>query len=354
MFDLTSMLDSAERAFVVDAASESLFPVRRRTGVADFYKILEVELQSQDLLSVAQFRSVKEGYARVSRPAVLRLSSESLLKARPHLSLLAKQVAQWRQTFGEFGVDRALKAFYWEMVASPSLTTSCLEVLFYLDRHRDEIRGLLPRQVKHSESTKLIGREPLLLRLFNLWKNPDGGSWKDFVRHFELTPRPVEFRFYAPICRYEGARLKSFHGVLSAGNFECYDFTENRGTLIVENIDTFFFEASKSVDRLVLWGGGWKVTLLKSLQSRFPRPILYWGDIDKEGYEIYGHLCSHIPDLIPTLMDQNTIAHHLDFSIPKEVFMGPFREIPGLQEEYEMVCREGLLIEQEKVHSRPY
>jgi hypothetical protein len=105
---------------------------------------------------------------------------------------------------------------------------------------------------------------------------------------------------------------------------------------------------------VVIWGAGWRAASLKAIQEMLPRPVLYWGDIDKEGYEIYGHLRSHIPDLQPTLMSLEVIKQHKGYSIPKEPYCGPFREVLGLQQEYELTCQEGLCIEQEKIHDRPY
>ncbi|NJL24045.1 MAG: hypothetical protein HC902_01905 [Calothrix sp. SM1_5_4] len=165
--------------------------------------------------------------------------------------------------------------------------------------------------------------------------------------------RPVEFRFYAPICVYMGTRLTDFHSVLSQDLAERYAFTELAGTLIVENLETFHVEAAGSRDRLVLWGGGWKAVLLRSLECVLPRPILYWGDIDKEGYEIYGQLKSFVTDISPTLMDRPTIEGHLDFAIQKEPFFGPFRSAYELQAEYQEISQRGICIEQEKIHLRP-
>jgi hypothetical protein len=354
VLDVETLLNEAEREFICEGRSEFVFPVRRRKGMTDFYEALELELRDQSLFSVAEYRTVREGYVKLSRPARLRLTSEDLLKSRPYLRSLSREVEAWRADFAKLNiVDPGLRSAYREMTANPSLSRSCLEVLAYLIEHREAVRGLLPRQVPHSESSKLIGRENLLLRLYSLWRG-EPATWRQFFRHFELLERPVEFRFFAPRCEFDGMKLVNFHGVVTSDSALRYRFTALSGTLIVENIETFFSEAERSVDRLVIWGGGWKAVLLRSLENSWPRPVLYWGDLDKEGYEIYGALKTSIPDLQPTLMDMTTINNYRRVAVKKEPFPGPYRAVHGLQGEYQEVCRLGLCIEQEKIHEPPY
>jgi len=88
---------------------------------------------------------------------------------------------------------------------------------------------------------------------------------------------------------------------------------------------------------------------LRFLFESLPQPIYYWGDIDKEGYEIFAHLKSSISSLKPVLMDQRTVDRYLAIHQRKDVFIGPFREVPGLQKEYEYVSRQGIQIEQEQI-----
>ncbi|MGE0529437.1 MAG: hypothetical protein AB7P49_20470, partial [Bdellovibrionales bacterium] len=241
ILDLESLLDSAEREMLLEEVTESFFPVRRRGGFVDFYQRLEEELRAQDVLSVVEYRSVKEGFVKVSRPSRLRLAQEDLLRRRPYLQALAREVSLWRRQFADLGAEVAIRRYYRDLTADPGLTRACFEVLRYLLAHRDEVRGLLARQVQHTESTKLIGREPLLLRLFGVWRGEDA-TWEQFFRCFELLERPVEFRFYAPICSYQGAKLVDFHGVLTAEMAPRFDFSASAGTLLVENVETFYSE----------------------------------------------------------------------------------------------------------------
>ena len=350
LLDLDSMLESAERDFLLEGKTDFLFPVRRKFGFQDFYERLERELRAQETVTIAEYRSVKEGWVKVSRPSVLRMNSQELLRQRPHLAILQREVGRWREEFLGLAADSMIRQAYREVVLNPALTRACFEVFAYLLSHRAEVRGLLPRQVQHSNSTKLIGREALLLRMFSVWRR-ESASWSQFFRYFELLDRPVEFRFFAPNCLYRQSQLTDFNGLLSEDWAADYQFAGLAGTLIVENLETFYSEVVKRKDRLILWGGGWKAALLRAFHGRLPRPIHYWGDIDKEGYEIYGHLTSFIPDLRSILMDRITIENYQQFSVPRDKFFGPFRSAADLQQEYQDVCQRGLCIEQEKIRS---
>jgi hypothetical protein len=351
LLDWDGFLEIAQRELLLDGKTEFFLPIRRKAGCEDFYGRLELELRDNKLVTIIQYRSVKEGWAKVSRPSLLRMDRDSLIRERPHLSALQSEISKWRVEFVDLGVDSVIRQAYREAIQDPSLTRSCFEVFAYLLGHRSEIRGLLPRQVQHANSTKLIGRENLLLRIFSIWRS-ETASWNQFYRYFELLDRPVEFRFFAPRCLYRRAVLTDFNGLLSEDWASDYQFEGLTGTLIVENQETFYSEVTKRKDRLVLWGSGWKAALLRSFHQRLPRPIFYWGDIDKDGYEIYGHLKTFVPDLTPILMDHGTIAKHIQFSIPRDKYFGPYQSAADLQQEYQDVCQRGICIEQEKIRSQ--
>ncbi len=350
--DTERLLDEAERDWVLDGTAFFKFPIRRKPGFEDFYEILERELREFQWLKVAEFRTVKEGFVRVSRPSVLQLKQEDLCLQRPYLRALVEEVRKWQAEFADLGINSALRVAYKEFTADPQLSRSCLEVMNYLIRHRDEVRDLLPRQVQHANSTKLIGKESLLLRLFGIWRG-ETATWRDFFRFFELQDKPVEFRFFASRCSFKKAELTSFHGLIALDWAQDYDFSGLDGTLIIENLESFYAEIPHSQNRLLIWGSGWKAISLKRLTRLLPKPILYWGDIDKEGYEIYGLLKSHIPDIKAVLMDQTIIDRFVHLAIPREKYFGPFRSAGDLQHEYQDVCQRGICIEQEKVHDHP-
>lgn len=346
--DFERWLDEAEFGYLVDGKTDFEFPVRRRSGDDHFYERLDRELRSQNAFQIRSFRSVKEGFTKISRPAVLGLSLDELFSARPHLRLIRGEVERLTRDFGALDVSGFLRKTGREALDSLATVRSCCEVLIYLIENQAEAFGLMPRQIPHGQSTKLIGKEALLLRLFAHWQG-EPSKWADFIARFGLVDKPLEYRFFAPRCRVQGQELKEFHGLLAKEWRESVDFAGLAGTLIVENFVSFYAVTKESKNSLIVWGEGWKAAHLRSLLESLPRPVYYWGDMDREGYEIFGFLKSYDPDLGPVLMARADIDRYAPIQQRKDIYLGPFRIVPDLQEEYEWVARRGIQIEQEQM-----
>jgi hypothetical protein len=116
-------------------------------------------------------------------------------------------------------------------------------------------------------------------------------SWADFLSHFHLRPKPYSFWFYAPSCVLDDSEHKIFSG-----------------------------------------------------------PVYYWGDIDKDGYEIFACVRELFPRAISVLMDDLTLQKYTSLiqSLPQAE--PSLSNLPAdLRAVYERVCREGIRIEQEKI-----
>ena len=342
-------LDQAEKAFVFDESDEFLFDLRRPAGDLDYYEKFEREVLLQNLFQVSQFRWVREGRVKISRPSQIRLSKESLLKERAHLEGVHEDFQRLIRSSAEFGLRDFLKSNYWELKYQTETVESCVQVLRYLESHLEEIRGLSFKQIPHGASTKLIGKENILLRIFSSWKKVTA-TWSDFYAHYKIAPRAIEFRFFASKCRWrQGAVLEDFQGVISSQLVKNYSFENLDRTLFVENYDAFMGLSSKPSSCLLVWSGGWRAVALRRIFQFLPRPFFYWGDIDKEGFEIFGHLLELDPHIRPIMMDEGTIEKFPHLIQKKPPFEGPFRALGPYQKIYESVCREGLFIEQEQL-----
>jgi len=349
LLPLKEYFQKAERDYVLEGRTEFRFPIRAKSGEQNYYPRLDHELQGQTEIRVITYRNVKEGWTKISRPAIVGFDVNVLLSKHPHLRVLRSVFEDLVKRYSSLPVREFLHHHYSDCSQDPESLKSALEVYHYLSEHREEITGLMPRQIPHGQSTKLIGRNLLLLRFFAFNFQLVNVTWKDFLKFFKLQSRPTEFRFYAPTCRCQGNDLVQHHGVMALDWIESLDFSNLKATLIVENIETFFQAVPQSQGSLVIWGGGWKAVQLQSLLNRFPEPIFYWGDIDKEGYEIYGFLRQRFQKLKPILMSSPTIEKYRGLAQHKDIYKGPFRRVDDLQNEYEDVCLRGLQIEQEQI-----
>jgi hypothetical protein len=346
--DQRALLDEAENKFLLGGEVEFNFSVRRTKGDEDFYIRLDREIREQDIVRIKSYRMVKEGFTKVSRPAELIIDLNQLVRERPYVVLFRNELEKLNSIFKHFDLFEFLKSQDRETILDLNLLRSCLEVFAYLLDYSDKAFGLLPRQIPHGQSTKLIGKQNLLLRMFNFWQK-QVGRWSDFYDWFGLIDQPPEFRIFAPHCYFQKQELKNFHGLLANEWIADFAFSNLCGTLIVENLESFHALTKNSKASLLVWGAGFKASYLRPLLSMLPKPVYYWGDIDKEGYEILGLLHTSFTDIKPVLMNFDTIEKYRQIHQKKEIFLGPYRPIGTLQDEYEYSARHGLLIEQEQM-----
>lgn len=85
--------------------------------------------------------------------------------------------------------------------------------------------------------------------------------------------------------------------------------------VVVEN-KTTFLTLPPLAGFIAIWGGGYKVSLLKTLAWLRPCAIWYWGDFDAQGFEILSQLRHYFPQTKSWLMDEQTFAQFAQFAVP--------------------------------------
>jgi len=63
---------------------------------------------------------------------------------------------------------------------------------------------------------------------------------------------------------------------------------------------------------MVIFGGGYAVSLLESLGWLHALDVVYWGDIDTHGFAILNRLRQRLPHARSMLMDRDTLLDHRD------------------------------------------
>jgi hypothetical protein len=355
VFNINIYLSDAETDYLIDGRDSFVFELRRLPNVKDYYQRLEFELRSFPEIKVVGFRTVKEGFTNISRPAFISFDAEYLTTARPHLKLMRKQIIQIDLKYKDFlSVSNFIRTFLKDSLQNLDILDSCLDIFKYLISNRTLVKGFLPRHIPHGQSTKLIGKEPLLLKVFLFYlrlngKAFDSVSWRDFFSYFELERVKTEFRFFAPHCKIQDFPIVNFNGIFDHDSLSQFNFSELSSALIVENYSSFYALTQFSKNTLLIWGGGFKAVTLISLLRLFPSPIFYWGDIDKEGYEIYGLLKAEFKSLQAIMMDSEILNKYRHLIQKKQIFDGPFKNLFELQNTYETVATHGIQIEQEQI-----
>ncbi|RAQ93973.1 Wadjet anti-phage system protein JetD domain-containing protein [Thermogemmatispora tikiterensis] len=121
--------------------------------------------------------------------------------------------------------------------------------------------------------------------------------------------------------------------------------------LIVENLLTFQALPSSFPETIVIFGGGFQVTLLEAVTWLKESPLFYWGDLDAQGFQILSALRSSFPKVTAVMMDEETLARFAAFQVqgtPCSV-----RQLPALsaaeQALLTKLAEENIRLEQERI-----
>ncbi len=83
---------------------------------------------------------------------------------------------------------------------------------------------------------------------------------------------------------------------------------------IVENKQTFL-AFPKVPNSLIIWGKGFGVELLKEVLWLQQKDIIYWGDMDVQGFQILSQLRAYFPQTESLLMDIATFEAFAEFAV---------------------------------------
>ncbi|MFY7992078.1 MAG: Wadjet anti-phage system protein JetD domain-containing protein [Bacteriovoracaceae bacterium] len=347
LINIDKILTAAERSFLLTGADEYVHTIREDKSIPNFYERVEKELRNFPWLGVYKYRKVKEGLVSIARPYKVLVTSRALAEQRPEYLRVKESFTAATENPSSFSTAEFLENYFGLCYRKHSQIKSCLEVYLFLIANKDGLVGLLPRQIPHSQSTKLIGTESLLLSMFAFDSKIKDASWGDFYNFFGLSDRSAEFRIFAPKCQWRGVAVQEFHGILSSQIVDAYGFDGLKNTLVVENLESFLPLIEQDKHTLLIWGSGWKCTLLDELTNILPKPIYYWGDIDKEGIEIASQF-SHQTGAKAVFMGLDTLERYRNLA-QKIDYVSPERDLILYRDVYNIVCDEKIRIEQEKI-----
>jgi hypothetical protein len=102
---------------------------------------------------------------------------------------------------------------------------------------------------------------------------------------------------------------------------------------------------------IAVWGQGNAVVHLQSLELLHKCRLVYWGDLDVEGFQILARLRAHFPHTESILMDEATLEQHLQWKVDGTGAMCEVPEnlTPEERVAFERCVRENWRVEQERV-----
>ncbi|HEX4060694.1 MAG TPA: Wadjet anti-phage system protein JetD domain-containing protein [Streptosporangiaceae bacterium] len=186
--------------------------------------------------------------------------------------------------------DRVLGTVQWiDQFAGPGLYLRQIDVpgvdTKFIERHRGILTDLLDCQLPSVRIDPTVPRS-------------------DFAGRYRFRKKPAYVRF-----RY-----------LAAGPTQLSELTVRAAEMptappgisavyVVEN-EVTYLAFPPVADAIVIFGGGYAVSVLEQLPWLADRHLVYWGDIDTHGLEILARLRRRFPHTRSMLMDRATLLAH--------------------------------------------
>ncbi|MEL7050732.1 MAG: DUF2220 domain-containing protein, partial [Cyanobacteria bacterium J06588_5] len=128
----------------------------------------------------------------------------------------------------------------------------------------------------------------------------------------------------------------------------------NAQCLITENLMNFL-TLPLLPNSFALFGSGYAVQSLKSVSWLKDCPILYWGDMDAQGFQILSSLRAHFPQATSLMMNHETFELFKVFAVPDK--KATMKVLPHLTHAeramYTQLATQQLRLEQEHI-DQPY
>lgn len=120
--------------------------------------------------------------------------------------------------------------------------------------------------------------------------------------------------------------------------------------LIVENKLTVLTLPALAAT-FAIFGGGFRVELLASVPWLAECPLLYWGDLDAQGFQILSLLRAHFPQTLSVMMDAPTLEAFREYAVPGVATTAA--SLPHLTPDehalFERLAQQQLRLEQERI-----
>ena len=125
-----------------------------------------------------------------------------------------------------------------------------------------------------------------------------------------------------------------------------------RRVLVVENKTTLYTTLTlpKMDGAIAIFGSGYSVYNLKNVKWFDTLEILYWGDIDVQGFEILSQFRSYFPQTKSILMDNGTFEKHFENDIGTATYVTAQLNLTESEKDlYQILKTNNWRLEQEKI-----
>lgn len=154
----------------------------------------------------------------------------------------------------------------------------------FVERHQGLIRDLLDILIHENINIE----EKQFEKRYNL-------KYAEPLIRFKILDKEISERFFSGIDDM----------AIPVSQFQALDLPIHR-VIVLENKTTFYTALTlpNMHKTIALFGSGFSVSNLKSIKWLSDKELLYWGDIDVQGFEILSQFRSYFPQAKSMLMDK--------------------------------------------------
>ncbi|UOF02895.1 Wadjet anti-phage system protein JetD domain-containing protein [Bdellovibrio reynosensis] len=349
IFRVDKVIDSIEKSFLIDGIDEFTCDLRLTEEIRKNFTQFEQQIRGYQEIEIVEWRDARLSGMKTGFPSVIKFGPPLIYRVRPELKKIRRSFESAISVGKVLDVKTYVRDNYSLCKKNHEDLQASVLIAEYIVENREIIKGLLPRQIAHGQSTKLLADNPLVKGLLSVtFAGVLNDGQGDVFDYLGLKKKPISFQFFANKVSIRGVSVSNFYGVINEINAGDFLFDVKR-TIIVENEESFHPLAEIIHDSLVIFGGGWRVAGLKHFSRLLPGTVFYWGDIDSEGIEILNGISSQMENVTPVAMDQNAITYFGSLIQTVKSHKPSVENIHILQEEYVRVCKEGIRIEQEQI-----
>ncbi len=239
-----------------------------------------------------------------------------------------------------------------KVIANQAKWESILKVCQYFNQNPEP--NLYIRELPIKVHTKFLERNQSVIRelLDILISEHINIDEKIFEKRFNLKYAEPQIRF--KVLDKEIAQ-KFFSGIddlaIPVSQFETLDLPVEK-VIVMENKTTFYTALTlpKMSRAIALFGSGFSVYNLKNVRWFKNTELLYWGDIDAQGFEILSQFRGYFPDTKSVLMDKQTFYKFFenDNGTPSNISI-KLNLTNKEQEFYDTLKKNNWRLEQEKI-----
>lgn len=171
----------------------------------------------------------------------------------------------------------------------------------FIETHQSILTSLLEFLLPSELINEVEETERKFEKRFNL-------KYDEYLVRVRILDEKIKHKYHLPFTDFS----------IPFSQFKALNWLDHRW-LITEN-KMPFLTLPPLENTIALWGSGYNVQILKSIDWLSQAELFYWGDLDVHGFKILAQLRSYFPHVISVMMEQETLTNFADFigSDPKE------------------------------------